>query len=503
MRHRMIGVLALLMLLGALPAGAPTLAQTAPPTYYVPRQVIVSGLEEDLKTVVGGSGFNSLRQIGQIDLSYTANLTMPGFPFASRDRLFIQLYDTGNSDAALVVRSLNRRALALKLDVRAEANYVVGRDPALVQANPWSIGGSPWSIGGSSGGGGGLAAEGFLDQWAFGARGVSLFRGTGEKRERLVSFDGTGVPVAIFDTSPYSPPVDPVTKIGKSTETIDWISPTLKLDVVHPEALSNVIPQSPVDVSGHGVFIAGIIHAIAPESPIRLIRVLNRYGQGDLFSLCQAMHLFIKEQLAANRRAVLNLSLGVFPPPDAAAQGLPAELSALETAVLAAEGVGLAVVAAAGNQAAAVQQLPADYPTVIGIAGSTSLRGRSCFSNPGDLGAPGGNGSAPGCTPDLSGCDGPCGVAIISLSPTYDPLLGGGYLYWLGTSFAAPFASGAAALVLDQADGEISTEELRKRMELSATPSSLPAGDSSLGPGIISLTEALYPYSTSLPLVVR
>jgi subtilisin family serine protease len=322
-----------------------------------------------------------------------------------------------------------------------------------------------------------------------------------------VLLDGTDVQVAIFDTSPFTLPVGDTSGI----EMIDWITPTLKLDLRHPTLWGQAnlpVPQHPVDEADHGLFVAGIIHAIAPASDMRLVRVLDQYGQGDLFTLCQALHDFIRGQVLLSRRGVINLSLGIFPPPDAAAQGLPKELSALETAILAAEGAGITVAAASGNQAASVlplpaQQLPAGYDTVIGVAGSTRGRGRSCFSNPGDLAAPGGDGAAPGCTPDLTSCKGgSCDLGIVSLAAT-KASPGDGYVYWLGTSFAAPFASGAAALLLDQTDGKIAPDEVRARIAAGATQPNLPTSDTSLGAGIISLSQVLYPYRVSLAMVMR
>jgi hypothetical protein len=51
------------------------------------------------------------------------------------------------------------------------------------------------------------------------------------------------------------------------------------------------IPQDslPLDVQDHGLFVSGIIHELAPKAPIRLIRVLNDYGVGDLKTLLFAL----------------------------------------------------------------------------------------------------------------------------------------------------------------------------------------------------------------------
>ena len=507
MRYRMMAKLLVILAVLALGPGiAPARAQTAPDTYFVPGQVIISGLPAEIDAVVRASGLplSPIRdaqsgQRAEIDLSYTDALPMmPGFPFATRRGLVIRLY-SGPVDVVPAVNSLNRIAQSINggVNVRAELNNVVGRDPALVKGSPWSVGGSPWSVGGSSAAGSTSAAESFLDQWAFGPDGVGLFEGTGEKRRRTVAADGSDVQVAIFDTSPFTLPVGITTDV----EMIDWITPPLKLDVRHPTLWGQAklpVPNPAVDESDHGLFIAGIIHVIAPASEIRLVRVLNDYGQGDMFSLCHALHAFISGQAALGRRGVINLSLGVFPPPPSAAtQGLPKELSALETAIMSAEGAGIMVAAAAGNQAASAsplpdQQLPAGYDTVIGVAGSTSGRERSCFSNPGDLAAPGGDGVLPGCTPDLSGCKGSCDLAIISLAAT-KASPGDGYVYWLGSSFAAPFASGAAALLLDQYDGKMAPDEMRAWIAKGATRPHLQASDTSLGAGIISLPQILSP----------
>ena len=39
----------------------------------------------------------------------------------------------------------------------------------------------------------------------------------------------------------------------------------------------------------HGLFIAGLIRDIAPKASIRLIRILNDLGGGDLYNLFAAL----------------------------------------------------------------------------------------------------------------------------------------------------------------------------------------------------------------------
>ena len=110
---------------------------------------------------------------------------------------------------------------------------------------------------------------------------------------------------------------------------------------------------------------------------------------------------------------------------------------------------------------------PAQYPSVIGVSASNALRQRSCFSNWGDIAAPGGDGG-PGsdlakqdsdlldeyselkkldCVPLSSICADGCSQALIGL--VHDQGAAGqgyGYAYWQGTSFSAPVVAGSAAL---------------------------------------------------------
>lgn len=48
------------------------------------------------------------------------------------------------------------------------------------------------------------------------------------------------------------------------------------------------------DISDHGLFVAGLVYAVAPASNIHLIKVLNDQGQGDLFGFIAAVNVFVQ-----------------------------------------------------------------------------------------------------------------------------------------------------------------------------------------------------------------
>ena len=156
-----------------------------------------------------------------------------------------------------------------------EDPFEVGGSPFEVGGSPFEVGGSPFEVGGSSGGLGGQAdADIFWRQWAFQQIGLGA---DGAGRGKLT---GEGVTVAVFDTSPYSP--------RQRTVAIRDANVDLALRLAFPP-LSNALepiqrPDAtgvltmPVKVADHGLFAAGLVHAVAPKSQIYLVRVLNDYG---------------------------------------------------------------------------------------------------------------------------------------------------------------------------------------------------------------------------------
>jgi hypothetical protein len=82
--------------------------------------------------------------------------------------------------------------------------------------------------------------------------------------------------------------------------------------------------NNPAPVVDHGLYISGLIHEAAPRAQIRLIRVLNDYGIGDLQSILIGVQTVAgnPETLAKllnidpQRHIVLNMSLGFGPPTD-------------------------------------------------------------------------------------------------------------------------------------------------------------------------------------------
>jgi hypothetical protein len=80
----------------------------------------------------------------------------------------------------------------------------------------------------------------------------------------------------------------------------------------------------PAKIVDHGLYISGLIHEAAPRAQIRLIRVLNDYGIGDLQSILVGVQTVAGNpdtlakllNIDPQRRIVVNMSLGFGPPTD-------------------------------------------------------------------------------------------------------------------------------------------------------------------------------------------
>lgn len=227
------------------------------------------------------------------------------------------------------------------------------------------------------------------------------------------------------------------------------------------------IPGDPREtIAGHGTFIAALIAKVAPECRIMPVRVFPPDGVGDAFTVASAI------KYAVDHGAdVINLSFGA------------SEVSGfLEDAIEYAKEQGVVMVAAAGNENSESQQFPAKSEHVLGVA-AIDLRGmRAPFSNFGshiDVTAP--------------------GVDLISAFPGQTA---GGFAEWSGTSFAAPFAAGEAALVkaFDPAHPDI-----RQLIIGSAIPidNDNPGFTGKLGKGRVSPLNAIECLNTNCVRAIR
>ncbi|MEM3618548.1 MAG: S8 family peptidase [Candidatus Bathyarchaeia archaeon] len=214
---------------------------------------------------------------------------------------------------------------------------------------------------------------------------------------------GSGVIVAVLDTG------------------VDTEHPDLKDNLV--EGYNFVDKNNDVtDSDGHGTMVAGIIAAVAnnskgiagvaPEAKIMPLKVLTSEG-GNWVDLDLAI------LYAANHGAkIITMSLG----------GKYSLLgAATEAAIKYVYQQGCVLIAAAGNDNSSEPFYPAAYDEVIAVSAIDQSDTKASFSNYGshiDLCAP--------------------GVNIISTA------LNGTYAYGSGTSFAAPFVAGVAALLLSK-----------------------------------------------------
>jgi hypothetical protein len=158
------------------------------------------------------------------------------------------------------------------------------------------------------------------------------------------SNQGKGVTVAILDTAPslhdmaaayerYHK-VNPANREESHPLIETLLKPNGRLHV-HPASIDDLMRMRAIhlrdhdyDMSDHGLFVAGIIHTIAPEAEIHLYEVLNPSGVGDLLSIAKGLRevldRFSGQPLVVNCSLVLNIPLLNQPITD-----LPSDLLAL------------------------------------------------------------------------------------------------------------------------------------------------------------------------------
>ncbi|MBN1641492.1 MAG: peptidase S8 [Anaerolineae bacterium] len=217
----------------------------------------------------------------------------------------------------------------------------------------------------------------------------------------------------------------------------------------------------PADEKGHGTHVAGIAAAATDNATgiagmgwggaLMVVRVLDEEGEGDVADVADGIRY-----AAENGAHVINLSLG--------GNSIPA--GTVDAAVAYAQGLGVLVVAAAGNSGWSVPFYPAAYEGVLGVGATDQQDLKAWFSNYGsyvDVAAP--------------------GVSLISTLP-------GGYGWLSGTSMAAPMVSGLAALVWGTAPGA-SWAQVAEAICAGADDLGAPGWDSYYGWGRIDALGAL------------
>ncbi len=159
---------------------------------------------------------------------------------------------------------------------------------------------------------------------------------------------------------------------------------------------------------GHGTFVSGMIHLVAPDAEIWSYRVSDSSGQGNGYVVAEAMLQAIEDGCD-----VINLSLVTV-----------AEHQAIAEAAQYARQNDVVVVVAAGNGNTDLPRYPASDSNTVAVAAVDSLNLLADFSSYGD--------HIDICAP---------GTAV------YGPYQDNGYAWWGGTSFATPFVSGQVALI--------------------------------------------------------
>src|SRR6266513_2458635 len=199
---------------------------------------------------------------------------------------------------------------------------------------------------------------------------------------------------------------------------------------------------------GHGTMVMGIIHLVAPQAQLLPLKAFSSDGTGYLSNILNAVYYGVQ-----NGANVINMSF------DMTSNSLE-----FSKAMDYANQNGVICAASAGNDGAQEIVYPAAYQNdVMGVASTSDTDTRSSFSNYGDaivwVAAP--------------------GEGIISTYPFSSYAAG-----W-GTSFSAPFVSGAAALLRNR------RSNINESRAAAAVAHAVPIGPD-MGHGRLDLVQALH-----------
>lgn len=265
-------------------------------------------------------------------------------------------------------------------------------DPDVIWAELNYVGGIPQGHGYKTWRWGGEDPVGYVNQTAFAQVNLDA---------ALAKEQGSGMIIAVLDTG------------------IDLLHPafTGRLQPGYDMVADDNEPQDEGDGLGwgHGTHISGIIAHVSPQSQLLPVRVLDTNGRGTTFALAYAI-----EWAAQQGADVINLSLGA-----------ESDSRVLRDTIAMVIEQGVIVVAAAGNANSSTPQYPASYPQVLSVTAIDSAGVKADFASYGhdwvDIAAPG-----------------------VGITSTMISSQGSGYASWSGTSMAAGFVSGAAALLRKQ-----------------------------------------------------
>jgi len=249
-------------------------------------------------------------------------------------------------------------------------------------------------------------------------------------------YTGKGVKVAVLDTG-ISPSAEIRVRGGVS--------------FVDNEA-------SHADTNGHGTHVAGTLAAldddkgllgVAPDVELYAVKVLDKTGKGYYSNVIEGLEWAID-----NDMDIVSMSFG----------GKENSQALLEAIQLAKQH-DIVLLAAAGNDGSSIVHYPARYPDVVSIGAIDENQILASFSNYGKVDA-----VAPGTK-----------ITSINLDGTYSERS--------GTSMAVPYATGIAALILEQ-NPNFSAQEVKDRLLRSSTA----LGDTmKYGYGLLNASRALSP----------